>query len=76
MRNDQRILIDWNLAQHVEFSRSIELDATLENDFPVRSFSARTVRAKTSRRADELLERVTAMAKKDLASSVTKVWEK
>jgi DNA gyrase subunit B len=31
--NGQSILIDWNLAQHVEFSRSIELMRALENDF-------------------------------------------
>ena len=67
----QKILIDWNLAQHVEFSRSIELTRALESDFPGPFVLGENGTSEDIATRGELLERVTAMAKKDLA---TKVW--
>ena len=66
MSNGQRILIDWNLAQHVEFSRSIELTRGLENDFAGPFVLGENGTSETIATRAELLERVTAMAKKDL----------
>jgi DNA gyrase subunit B len=63
----QRILIDWNLAQHVEFSRSIELMRTLESDFAGPFVLGENGTSENIASRAELLERVTAMAKKDLA---------
>jgi DNA gyrase subunit B len=65
--NGQRILIDWNLAQHVEFSRSIELMRTLENDFAGPFVLGENGTSESIATRGELLERVMAMAKKDLA---------
>jgi DNA gyrase subunit B len=63
----QRILIDWNLAQHVEFSRSIELMRTLETDFAGPFILGENGTSENIASRAELLERVTAMAKKDLS---------
>ena len=65
--NGQRILIDWNLAQHVEFSRSIELMRALENDFAGPFILGENGTSENIATRAELLERVTALAKKDLA---------
>ena len=64
--NGQRVKIDWNLASYVEFSKSVELMRTLENDFAGPFvLGDNGTSEKVSSRA-ELLERVTSMAKKDL----------
>jgi DNA gyrase subunit B len=63
----QKILIDWNLAQHVEFSRSIELTRSLEIDFPGPFVLGENGTSENIATRAELLERVTTMAKKDLA---------
>jgi DNA gyrase subunit B len=63
----QKILIDWNLAQHVEFSRSIELMRSLESDFAGPFVLGENGTSENIASRIELLERVTAMAKKDLA---------
>lgn len=65
--NGQRLMIDWNLAQHVEFSRSIELMKSLENDFPGPFVLGENGNSENIASRGELLERVTAMAKKDLS---------
>ena len=64
--NGQRILIDWNLAQHVEFSRSIELMRALENEFAGPFILGENGTSENIATRAELLERVTALAKKDL----------
>ena len=64
--NGQRLMIDWNLAQHVEFSRSIELMRSLEVDFAGPFILGENGTSETIASRAELLERVTAMAKKDL----------
>ena len=65
--NGQSILIDWNLAQHVEFSRSIELMRALENDFAGPFILGENGTSENIATRAELLERVTSLAKKDLA---------
>jgi len=65
--NGQRILVDWNLAQHVEFSRAIELMRTLENDFPGPFVLGENGASEDISSRAKLLARVTALAKKDLA---------
>jgi DNA gyrase subunit B len=64
--NGHRLMIDWNLAQHVEFSRSIELMRSLEVDFAGPFVLGENGTSETIASRAELLERVTAMAKKDL----------
>ncbi|HUR97632.1 MAG TPA: DNA topoisomerase (ATP-hydrolyzing) subunit B [Pyrinomonadaceae bacterium] len=64
--NGQRLMIDWNLAQHVEFSRSIELMRALEVEFAGPFVLGENGTSETIGSRAELLERVTAMAKKDL----------
>ena len=65
--NGQRLMIDWNLAQHVEFSRSIELMRSLEHDFAGPFVLGENGTSENIASRAELLERVTTMAKKDLA---------
>ena len=65
--NGQSILIDWNLAQHVEFSRSIELMRALENDFAGPFILGENGTSENIATRAELLERVTSLSKKDLA---------
>jgi DNA gyrase subunit B len=65
--NGQKYYIDWDLAQYVEFSRSIELMKTLENDFPGPFVLGENGTSENIATRAELLERITAMAKKDLA---------
>ena len=64
--NGHRLMIDWNLAQHVEFSRSIELMRSLETDFAGPFILGENGTSENIASRLELLERVTAMAKKDL----------
>jgi DNA gyrase subunit B len=65
--NGQTTDIDWDLAQHVEFSRSIELMRTLENDFPGPFVLGENGTSENIASRGELLERVMSLAKKDLA---------
>lgn len=65
--NGQPVMIDWNLAQHVEFSRSIELMRVLEVDFAGPFVLGENGTSETIASRTELLERVMALAKKDLA---------
>lgn len=64
--NGQRLIIDWNLASYVEFQKAIELKRSLDTDFPgpfVLGENGKSVEIATR---EELLEKVTALAKKDL----------
>ncbi|MCA1638616.1 MAG: DNA topoisomerase (ATP-hydrolyzing) subunit B [Acidobacteria bacterium] len=65
--NGHTILFDWNLASYVEFQKSIELKRTLEGDFPVPFVLGENGKSEEIRTREELLERVMAMAKKDLS---------
>ena len=62
----QHYMIDWNLASLVEFQKAVDLTRTLENDFPAPFVLGENGTSETITSRDELLERVTGMAKKDL----------
>ncbi|HVF30780.1 MAG TPA: DNA topoisomerase (ATP-hydrolyzing) subunit B [Pyrinomonadaceae bacterium] len=64
--NGQQMLIDWNLAQYVEFSRSIELMRALENDFAGPFILGENGTSENITSRAELLERIMALGKKDL----------
>ncbi len=62
-----RILFDWNIASYVEFQKALELLGKLESTFsaPFTLGEGDTAETIDSRR--ELVEKVTALAKKDLS---------
>ncbi len=64
--NGQRLKIDWNLASYVEFQKAVELRKGLEIDFPAPFIVGEAERSETLDSREELLEKVMAMAKKDL----------
>jgi DNA gyrase subunit B len=64
--NGQRLTIDWNLASYVEFQKAIELKKSLETDFPAPFILGENGKSETLESREELLEKVMAMAKKDL----------
>ena len=62
----QRILFDWNMASYVEFQKALELMRSLEEDFSAPFIVGENGTSATITSREELLERVTGMAKKDL----------
>jgi DNA gyrase subunit B len=64
--NGQGVKIDWNLASYVEFQKAIELKRTLDMDFPGPFILGENGSSETLATREELLEKVMAMAKKDL----------
>ncbi len=64
--NGQGIKIDWNLASYVEFQKAIELKRTLDMDFPGPFILGENGSSEMLATREELLEKVMAMAKKDL----------
>lgn len=64
--NGQSLKIDWNLASYVEFQKAIELKKSLETDFPAPFILGENGKSETLDSREELLEKVMAMAKKDL----------
>ena len=64
--NGQKLKIDWNLASFVEFQKAVELKKSLEVDFPGPFILGENGKSDTLPTREELLEKVMAMAKKDL----------
>ena len=64
--NGQQLKIDWNLASYVEFQKAVELRKGLEIDFPAPFVLGENGKSETLNSREELLEKVMAMAKKDL----------
>jgi DNA gyrase subunit B len=64
--NGFSLTIDWNLASYVEFQKAVELKKSLENDFPGPFVLGENGTSQSIATRDELLEKVTGMAKKDL----------
>jgi DNA gyrase subunit B len=62
-----KIKIDWDLASHVEFQRSVELYRALEDRLPAPFMLGENGTSEQITSRDELLERVLASAKKDLS---------
>ncbi len=65
--NGQTLKIDWNLASYVEFQKAVDLRKSLEIDFPAPFVLGEGGKSETVASREELLERVMAMAKKDLS---------
>jgi DNA gyrase subunit B len=64
--NGQTLKIDWNLASYVEFQKAIELTRTLEQDFAAPFVLGENGKSETISTRPDLLQKVMAMAKKDL----------
>ncbi|MGB7068706.1 MAG: DNA topoisomerase (ATP-hydrolyzing) subunit B [Pyrinomonadaceae bacterium] len=65
--NGQTAKIDWNLASYIEFQKSVDLMRILGDSFPAPFILGENGKSETILSRAELLERVTGMAKKDLA---------
>ncbi len=65
--NGTSLLFDWDLASYVEFQKSLELKKLLENDFPAPFMLGENGKSEAILTREDLLERVLAMAKKDLS---------
>lgn len=64
--NNQTIIFDWNLASYVEFQKSIELKRNLDETFPAPFTMGENGSSQQILTREDLLEKVLAMAKKDL----------
>src|SRR5205085_3803085 len=58
--------VDWNMASYVEFQKAVELKKSLEIDFPAPFTLGENGKSQTINSREDLLEKVMAMAKKDL----------
>ncbi|MEP7149059.1 MAG: DNA topoisomerase (ATP-hydrolyzing) subunit B [Acidobacteriota bacterium] len=65
--NGQMVNVDWNLASYVEFQKSVELMRVLVDDLPAPFVVGENGKSEAIDSRLELLEKVTGMAKKDLA---------
>jgi DNA gyrase subunit B len=64
--NGTKTLFDWNMASYVEFQKSVELTRSLNNDLPAPFVVGENGKSETIASRQDLLEKVTGMAKKDL----------
>ena len=64
--NGQNLILDWNLASYVEFQKAVEVKRSLEADFPGPFVLGENGKSEEITSREELLEKVTALAKKDL----------
>ena len=64
--NGTKILFDWNMASYVEFQKSVELMKSLEVDLPGPFILGENGKSEQITSRDDLLTRVTGLAKKDL----------
>ena len=64
--NGARAKVDWNLASYVEFQKAVELKRDLDMDFAAPFVIGDNGKSETIASREALLERVMAMAKKDL----------
>ncbi|MEO5858050.1 MAG: DNA topoisomerase (ATP-hydrolyzing) subunit B [Pyrinomonadaceae bacterium] len=67
LTNAQKVVFDWNLASYVEFQKSVELMSDLEEGFSGPFILGENGTSESIANRSALLERVTAMAKKDLS---------
>jgi DNA gyrase subunit B len=65
--NGQTLKVDWNLASYVEFQKAVEIRKSLEIDFPAPFILGEDGKSETINSREALLEKVMAMAKKDLS---------
>ena len=64
--NGHKLIFDWNLASYVEFSRSVELMRSLEASLPGPFIVGENGTSESITTREDLLERITTLAKKDL----------
>jgi DNA gyrase subunit B len=64
--NGVRLKVDWNLASYVEFQKAVELKRDLDMDFAAPFVIGNSDKKETLLSREDLLEKVLAMAKKDL----------
>ncbi|MEQ1646762.1 MAG: DNA gyrase subunit B, partial [Pyrinomonadaceae bacterium] len=64
--NGVRLKVDWNLASYVEFQKAVELKRDLDMDFAAPFVIGDNGKSETIASREDLLEKVMAMAKKDL----------
>ena len=67
LTNAQKVVFDWNLASYVEFQKSVELMSDLEEGFSGPFILGENGTSESIANRQALLDRVTAMAKKDLS---------
>jgi DNA gyrase subunit B len=65
--NGTKIQFDWNLASYVEFNKAIELMRSLEEELPGPFIVGENGTSVSIRTREELLDKVTGHAKKDLS---------
>lgn len=66
MPSGQKVIFDRNLADYVEFQKSVELARSLETDFPGPYVLGENGNSITLKTRSEVLDKVTSLAKKDL----------
>ncbi|MEZ5427800.1 MAG: DNA topoisomerase (ATP-hydrolyzing) subunit B [Pyrinomonadaceae bacterium] len=66
-RSGQSILFDWNIASYVEFQKALELQKTLENNFPAPYIVGENGTSENIPTREAFLEKILASAKKDLS---------
>ncbi len=64
--NGQTMIFDWEKASYVEFQKAIDLKKSLDRDFPAPFTLGDNGKSETINSREDLLEKVLAMAKKDL----------
>lgn len=67
MPSGQKVIFDRNLADYVEFQKSVELARSLETDFPGPYILGENGNSVTLKTRSEVLDKVTSLAKKDLS---------
>jgi DNA gyrase subunit B len=65
--NGTKLVFDWNMAGYVEFQKAVELRRVLDADFPGPFVFGENGKSETLTTRQDLLDKVTAGAKKDLS---------
>ncbi len=64
--NGDTLIFDWNMASYVEFQKAVELMRSLESEFVGPFIIGENGKSEEVPTREEVLERITALAKKDL----------
>jgi DNA gyrase subunit B len=65
--NGNKTIFDWNMASYVEFQKAVDLNRSLEADYPGPFVLGENGTSEAIATRSELLEKVTSLAKKDLS---------
>lgn len=65
--NGSKMIFDWNLGSYVEFQKAVDLKQTLDANFPGPFVFGENGKSETVATREDLLEKITAGAKKDLS---------